>query len=375
MCLARVCVWSPACPACRRRLLGGGDDTECTLCLKLLYEPGAPPLPSCALLSPPLSPARPPSLRCWDGLHGLPFPVSPPPGPRPPLAPCRASRPASLPHRTRPAVTTSCGHTFCKPCFSRANDHSNKCPMCRTVRPPAAAAAAVTAAAIWLHLRHSTTSTRMHTLLRPTPCSPAPRLLCPHHAAPAPSPTPLAACCCLQVLHVGRDLCVTITLKNLLQRSFPSGWAKLSSTADACAALSACPSPLCLSLHSLHARLTDCSCIDWMGAGGAAAEYNARREEDSAAAMAAAAPAGDAPLPLFVMSPLLPGGRAGGRLWCCAVNASQCSAGWGQGPTEVGVGPSASPRTHPSPCTAPNRLPVPPPCPCPRRRAHGAQHL
>ncbi len=30
-------------------------------------------------------------------------------------------------------VTTPCGHTFCKACFARAADHSNKCPMCRTV--------------------------------------------------------------------------------------------------------------------------------------------------------------------------------------------------------------------------------------------------
>ncbi len=33
-------------------------------------------------------------------------------------------------------VTTPCGHTFCQPCFSRALDHSNKCPNCRTVRGP-----------------------------------------------------------------------------------------------------------------------------------------------------------------------------------------------------------------------------------------------
>ncbi len=30
-------------------------------------------------------------------------------------------------------VTTPCGHTFCKQCFSRTMDHGNKCPMCRTV--------------------------------------------------------------------------------------------------------------------------------------------------------------------------------------------------------------------------------------------------
>jgi len=28
-------------------------------------------------------------------------------------------------------VTTPCGHTFCKPCFARAMDHSNRCPFCR----------------------------------------------------------------------------------------------------------------------------------------------------------------------------------------------------------------------------------------------------
>lgn len=56
-----------------------------------------------------------------------------------------------------PAVSTPCGHTFCKPCFTRAMDHGSKCPMCRTV------------------------------------------------------------------LHVGRELAVTITLKNLLEKSFPGG--------------------------------------------------------------------------------------------------------------------------------------------------------
>jgi hypothetical protein len=30
-------------------------------------------------------------------------------------------------------VTTPCGHTFCRACFSRALDHSSKCPCCRTV--------------------------------------------------------------------------------------------------------------------------------------------------------------------------------------------------------------------------------------------------
>jgi hypothetical protein len=30
-------------------------------------------------------------------------------------------------------VTTPCGHTFCRACFARTTDHSNKCPMCRTV--------------------------------------------------------------------------------------------------------------------------------------------------------------------------------------------------------------------------------------------------
>lgn len=30
-------------------------------------------------------------------------------------------------------VTTPCGHTFCRPCFARSADHTNKCPMCRTV--------------------------------------------------------------------------------------------------------------------------------------------------------------------------------------------------------------------------------------------------
>lgn len=89
-------------------------------------------------------------------------------------------------------VTTPCGHSFCKPCFSRAMDHGSRCPQCRTV------------------------------------------------------------------LHAGRELAVTITLKNLLERSFPE-------------------------------------------------EYEQRRREEREAA--AAAPAGDAPLPMFVMSMLLPGER------------------------------------------------------------------
>ena len=32
-------------------------------------------------------------------------------------------------------ITTPCGHSFCRLCFQRAFDHSNKCPLCRTVRP------------------------------------------------------------------------------------------------------------------------------------------------------------------------------------------------------------------------------------------------
>ena len=31
-------------------------------------------------------------------------------------------------------ITTPCGHSFCRLCFQRAFDHSNKCPLCRTVR-------------------------------------------------------------------------------------------------------------------------------------------------------------------------------------------------------------------------------------------------
>ena len=49
------------------------DDTDCSLCMKLLYEP----------------------------------------------------------------VTTPCGHTFCRACFARSMDHSSRCPMCRTVCPSA----------------------------------------------------------------------------------------------------------------------------------------------------------------------------------------------------------------------------------------------
>ncbi|KAL4442724.1 hypothetical protein ABPG77_006718 [Micractinium sp. CCAP 211/92] len=108
------------------RKLQQSDDTECVLCMRLMYEP----------------------------------------------------------------VTTPCGHSFCKPCFSRAMDHGSRCPQCRTV------------------------------------------------------------------LHAGRELAVTITLKNLLERSFPE-------------------------------------------------EYEQRRQEEREAA----APASDAPLPIFVMSMLLPGER------------------------------------------------------------------
>lgn len=32
-------------------------------------------------------------------------------------------------------LTTSCGHTFCRRCFSRAMDHSSHCPMCRRLLP------------------------------------------------------------------------------------------------------------------------------------------------------------------------------------------------------------------------------------------------
>lgn len=56
-------------------------------------------------------------------------------------------------------VTTPCGHTFCRDCFLRAGDHSNKCPMCRTV------------------------------------------------------------------LHVGRKLPITITLQNIIEKSFPEEYA------------------------------------------------------------------------------------------------------------------------------------------------------
>ncbi|KAL6647957.1 hypothetical protein ACP70R_012181 [Stipagrostis hirtigluma subsp. patula] len=53
----------------RRARLDRTDDFECTLCLKLLYEP----------------------------------------------------------------VTTPCGHSFCRSCLHQSMDHGNKCPMCRTV--------------------------------------------------------------------------------------------------------------------------------------------------------------------------------------------------------------------------------------------------
>lgn len=32
-------------------------------------------------------------------------------------------------------VTTPCGHTFCRTCFARSLDHSNKCPLCRASMP------------------------------------------------------------------------------------------------------------------------------------------------------------------------------------------------------------------------------------------------
>ncbi|KAL4424242.1 hypothetical protein ABPG75_001543 [Micractinium tetrahymenae] len=51
------------------RKLQQSDDTECVLCMRLMYEP----------------------------------------------------------------VTTPCGHSFCKPCFCRAMDHGSRCPQCRTV--------------------------------------------------------------------------------------------------------------------------------------------------------------------------------------------------------------------------------------------------
>ncbi|BDA43943.1 LON peptidase N-terminal domain and RING finger protein 3 [Coccomyxa sp. Obi] len=89
-------------------------------------------------------------------------------------------------------VTTPCGHTFCRACFARTTDHSNKCPMCRTV------------------------------------------------------------------LHVGRQLPQTVALAHLLERSFPE-------------------------------------------------EYAARRAETRSAAAEGAPPAGDAPIPLFVMSCMMPG--------------------------------------------------------------------
>lgn len=32
-------------------------------------------------------------------------------------------------------LTTPCGHTFCRSCFARSLDHSDKCPLCRSVLP------------------------------------------------------------------------------------------------------------------------------------------------------------------------------------------------------------------------------------------------
>lgn len=32
-------------------------------------------------------------------------------------------------------ITTPCGHTFCRTCFGRSLDHSNKCPLCRATMP------------------------------------------------------------------------------------------------------------------------------------------------------------------------------------------------------------------------------------------------
>eukprot|EP00887_Chlorella_sp_A99_P005102 scaffold25.g5102.t1 len=52
-----------ACSAC------SADDAECTLCMRLLWEP----------------------------------------------------------------VTTPCGHSFCRPCYQRSTDHTSRCPLCRTV--------------------------------------------------------------------------------------------------------------------------------------------------------------------------------------------------------------------------------------------------
>lgn len=63
---------------------------------------------------------------------------------------------------------------------------------------------------------------------------------------------------CRRVLHVGRELAVTVVLKELLELSFPE-------------------------------------------------EYEQRRVEERGAGAGAAPAAGDAPLPLFVMSLLLPG--------------------------------------------------------------------
>lgn len=89
-------------------------------------------------------------------------------------------------------VTTSCGHTFCRPCFLRAQDHGSRCPMCRTV------------------------------------------------------------------LHVGRELPVTVTLKSILEKAFPL-------------------------------------------------EYAQRQAEEQADMGAQPEGQPEAPVPLFVMSPLMPG--------------------------------------------------------------------
>lgn len=93
-------------------------------------------------------------------------------------------------------VTTSCGHTFCKSCFARSADHSNRCPMCRTI------------------------------------------------------------------LHVGRELPVTVLLKELLEKTFPEEYAERRKEEQAL-------------LASTHDDAVDCQ--------------------------------GRTRLPLFVMSALLPG--------------------------------------------------------------------
>ncbi|KIZ03391.1 hypothetical protein MNEG_4574, partial [Monoraphidium neglectum] len=131
-------------PKRQRRLAREADDTECILCMKLLCEP----------------------------------------------------------------VTTPCGHTFCRSCFSRALDHSSKCPCCRTV------------------------------------------------------------------LHVARELPVSITLKNLLLKAFPEDYA---------------------------ARLAEES-----SAAAAAAEGDGAAAAGSGGSGGGGG-AGAATLPLFVMSTMLPG--------------------------------------------------------------------